>query len=436
MSKIDEDWTTLHNLAKSRSRMFVSDPKLREFLQEALLPRHRDAYLRLLDVERMARGPVPRQDSDAMAPLDPSSLVGRWQEACETLRELEERFPERAELTAEICRDPRCRSDAFIWRLLDVGLPDVAEAAVLARLDAEGNPEGRKRNDYTTDLLAMCRAQNANGERVEGDACGAFEKLRRATCMLRPGGDPYVSGKVLSYFASACIALGRVELAEETLERAFAIFDRNGLDSDAGEVLAKKAHALLLLGDDPRPLLEGFLQEQSNNLRVRPQTISVAQLALASVLLYLHDGAGAAELLSSLSPFMPGSREELWKRHYSAMVDFQKGRSLVASLQFADVAQQFLAVDQPNQGYFVLLFEALSLLEIGHYPEARSAAFKAATYFSSSRFYGGVARSAAEEILNISDSISLSREAIEKLIEKVLSPARKSPNGAQGHSPD
>jgi hypothetical protein len=36
MSKIDEDWTTLHNLAKSRSRMFVSDPKLREFLQRRL----------------------------------------------------------------------------------------------------------------------------------------------------------------------------------------------------------------------------------------------------------------------------------------------------------------------------------------------------------------------------------------------------------------
>ncbi|HEX9735682.1 MAG TPA: hypothetical protein VGG06_27295 [Thermoanaerobaculia bacterium] len=79
MSEIDEDWTTLHNLAKSRSRMFVSDPKLREFLQEALLPRHRDAYLRLLDVERMARGPVPRQDADAMAPLDPSSR--RFREA-------------------------------------------------------------------------------------------------------------------------------------------------------------------------------------------------------------------------------------------------------------------------------------------------------------------------------------------------------------------
>jgi len=431
MSEIDEDWTTLHNLAKARSRMFVSDPKLREFLQEALLPRHRDAYLRLLDVERMARGPVPRQDSDAMAPLDPSSLVGRWQEACETLRELEERFPERAELTAEICRDPRCRSDAFIWRLLDVGLPDIAETAVLARLEAEGNPEGRKRNDYTTDLLAMCRAQSANGERVEGDACGAFEKLRRATRMLRPGGDPYVSGKVLSYFASACIALGRVELAEETLGRAFEILDRNGLESDAGDIVIIRAHNSLLQGKDPRGELEGFIQGAGNNYRVRPQVISVAQLALASVLLYLHDGSGAAELLSRIQPFAPGSREELWKRHYSAMVVHRKGNPLEASSQFEDVSQQFLAADQPDQGYFVLLFQALSLLEVGHCLEARDAAFKAATYFSTSSFYGGVARSAAEKTLAASNSITLSREAIEKLIEKVLSPASKPLDGAR-----
>jgi len=426
MSEIDEDWTTLHNLAKSRSRMFVSDPKLREFLQEALLPRHRDAYLRLLDVERMARGPVPRQDSDAMAPLDPSSLVGRWQEACETLRELEERFPERDALAAEICRDPRCHSDAFIWRLLDLGLPDVAEAVVLARLEAEGNPEGRKRNDYTTDLLAMCRAQSANGERVEGDACGAFEKLRRATCMLRPGGDPYVSGKVLSYFASACIALGRVELADGALERACGIFDRSGLVTEMAEVVINKTHSLLFQGEDPRAELEEFLRRHSNNLMIHPLTFSVAKMSLVSVLLYLHGGDGAAELLSTLPHFNPGSVEDLWKRHYTAIVTLRNGNPLEASRQFADTAHEFFAASQPSQGFFMLLFQALSLLDMSAHTEAHQVASKAATYFSSSRFYGGVARSAAEEVLAVSVSSSLSREAIETLIRRVVSPARKS----------
>lgn len=434
MSRIDEDWITLHQLARSRSRMFVSDATLRKFLQQALLPCHRDAYLRLLDVERMARGGEP-PDDEALPPLDSSSLVGRWQEACETLRELEERYPERADLAAEICRDPRCHADAFVWRLLDRGLPDLAEAAVLARLEAEDNPHGRKRNDYTTDLLAMCRAQSANTERVEGDVCGAFEKLRRATRMLRPGGDPYVSGKVLSFFASACIALGKVELAEEALERAWAIFDRNGLATEAGDVLINRAHNFLLQGKDPRGELEEFLQRQSNNLMIRSQTTSRAQLVLAGVLLHLHGGDGATELLATLTHFEAGTLEELWKRHYSAMVALRNGSPLAASLQFADVARQFLAANQPDRGFFVLLFQALSLLELGDYPEARRVASRAATYFSSSKFYGGAARRAAEKILVVSDSISLNRRAVENLIKTVLSPARKSPGRAPENSP-
>lgn len=431
MSQVD-DWGTLRRLAETRSRMYVSDAGLRKFLEDALLPCHRGSYLRLLDVERMARGGEPRPREPVLPPHDSSSLLGRWQQACETLQELEELHPDRAEFAAAIRSDERCRSDAFVWRLLDRGWPDLAESVVLARLEAEGNPEGSKRNDYTTDLLAICRAQSANAERVAGDACGAFEKLRRATRMLRPGGDPYVSGKVLSYFASACIALGKVEEAEEALDRAFANFSRNGLVSEAGEILINRAHNLLLQGRDPRILLEDFLQKQGDNQRIRRRIISLAQLDLAGVLLYLHDGDRAVELLSTLPHFQPGSVEDLWKRHFSAIVALRNGSPQAAALHFADIAQQFFAANNPSQGFFVLLFEALSLLELGKHSEARDRAARAATYFSSTRFYGGVARATARRILAALDSESLNRDAIESLIKKVLSPASKS----TGRAPD
>jgi ATP/maltotriose-dependent transcriptional regulator MalT len=396
------------------------------------LPRHRDAYLRLLEVERMARGGVPRQDPDAVAPLDPSSLVGRWQEACETLQELEERFPERDAFAAEICRDPRCRADAFIWRLLDRGLPDLAETAVLARLEAEGNPEGRKRNDYTTDLLAMCRAQSANAERVEGDACGAFEKLRRATRMLRPGGDPYVSGKVLSYFASACIALGKVELAEEALERALRVLDGNGFVAEAAKVTIKQAHLSTLQGVSPRKNLRDFLDAHEEDLRIPVRTIWMMKRSLVGSLLYHHNGEGAAALLASMPAFEPGSIEDLWKRYYMAMATLQSGDAHAASLQFADVAKQFLNSIQPDQGFVALLFQALSLFDVGNYAEAHCIASTAAARFSALHLYGGVAAKTAEQLLLCANSASLSRDTIENLIKVVISPAKKSP----GRAPD
>jgi tetratricopeptide (TPR) repeat protein len=307
---------------------------------------------------------------------------------------------------------------------------------VLARLDAEGNPEGRKRNDYTTDLLAMCRAQNANGERAEGDACGAFEKLRRATCMLRPGGDPYISGKVLSFFASACIALGRVELAEEALERTLRTLAGNQLVAEAAEIMINRAHLCTLQGVSPRGFLEDFIKAHEEDPRIPERITWMMKRTLVGSLLYHHSGEGAAALLAAMPTFEPGSMDDLWKRHYSAMVTLQNGSALAASIQFADVAELFFRAKRLNQGFFTLLFQALSLFDAGDHAKAHRICAKAAVHFSSSQFYGGVARKASERILAETDAMALSRESINELIKIVLSPARKSPGRAPDNRPD
>jgi hypothetical protein len=250
--------------------------------------------------------------------------------------------------------------------------------------------------------------------------------------MLRPGGDPYVSGKVLSYFASACIVLGKVELAEEALDRARRIFAGNGLMAEVAEITISQAHLSTLRGASPREFLQGFLAAHEENLEIPTRIIWMMKRTLVGALLYHHSGEGATALLASMPAFEPGSLDDLWKRHYTAMVTLQSGDPLAASLQFADIAKQFLDTDRRDNGFFVLLFQALSLLEVGNYTEASRIASAAAIHFSASQVFGGAARQAAEQLLLCAHSTSNSRDAINKLIEVVISPARKSP----GRAPD